>query len=128
MADDIMTADEILAYDDIPRELVAVPEWKGRKVWVHGLDGTGRDAFESEVSGGGAKGAVRNLANFRARLLVRCLRDAKGEQLFSPEQMAALGRKSGRALDRLADVALRLSGMDAKALEEAEGNSGGGPS
>jgi hypothetical protein len=51
-----------------------------------------------------------------------------GKRLFAPEQAAKLGAKAGKVLDRLADVALRLSGMTPAEVEAAEGNSESGQS
>jgi len=119
-----LTRESILGAEDLPREKVAAPEWGG-EVWVRTLTATERDAFEASVNPG--KGA-KNLANFRARLAVLCVVDERGERLFKDEDAAALGAKSGTALDRITDVALRLSGLSEAGQKEAEGNSAAVPS
>jgi hypothetical protein len=113
---------QILAADDLPREAVAVPEWGGVTVWVRTLTGTERDRFETQVAKdrqkpGGAGG------NFRSGLLVLALCDEQGARLFADGDAGALGKKSSKALDRLLEVAMRLSGIGAKQQEEAEKNS-----
>lgn len=125
--------DRILAAEDIPSEDVEVPEWD-LTVQVRGLSGVDRDAYEANMrgvkqAGAGAEADVR-LANFRAKLLVKTLFDpATGERIFDGARDAqALGGKSAKALERLFDITLRLSGMDAKAKESAEGNSETAPS
>lgn len=113
-----LSRDSILAADDLPREEVQVPEWAG-SVWVRTLTGTERDAFEAAVNPGGGK---KNLANFRARLAVLCVVDDKGERLFKDEDAAGLGQRNARALDRITDVALRLSGLSEAGQKDAEKN------
>ena len=66
---------EILDADDIQGEWVEVPEWTtetgASHVYVEGLTGLGRDAFErSIVSGSGADREV-NWLNMRAKLVQR---------------------------------------------------------
>lgn len=122
--------DLILAADDIPSEDVPVPEW-GVTVQVRGLSGADRDAYEARMaaarqSGGNLETAMRN---FRSRFLVKCLYDpSSGERVFADDDANRLGKKAGAVVDRLFDVARRLSGMDDGAVEAAEGNSDAAPS
>lgn len=119
--------DLILGEDDLPREKVAVPEWpKVREVRVRTISSAERDRLE-ETCQPATKGGPRNMANFRARLAVLCVCDEKGERIFKDEDAEALGRKSGAALDRIADVAIRLNRLQPDAVEQAEKNSGSGP-
>lgn len=126
-------AEQILAAQDIAYEAVDVPEW-GVKVYVKGLTGTERDAYEASLrqmrptlDGKGLE-PVLITDNMRAKMLVKCLVDEQGQRVFTDQQIAALGAKNGRVLDRLHDVAARLSGMDSAAVEDAEGNSDAAPS
>lgn len=127
----LLSRESILASEDLPRELLSVPEWGG-DVWVRTLTGAERDAFEASnvrVTGKGRNVKREpNVANFRARLAVLVCCDEQGKRLFADADAAALGRKSSAALDRIADVALRLNGMTEEAAEEAEGNSQSAPS
>ena len=121
---------QILAADDLPFEDHDVPEW-GVKVRVRGLTGTDRDAYEAKMVAmrQGGKDVELRLANFRARMVVKCLVDPEtDERIFEDNDAPALGRKSAAALDRLHDVAHRLSGMDERAAARAEGNSEADPS
>lgn len=121
----ILTADDIINAADVPRELVHVPEWGG-SVYVQGLTGTDRDAFEEsilqQVGKGKDKAFEVRMANMRAKLCVRCMTNDEGARLFTDEQAEALGRKSAAALDRVFEVAQRLSGIGSKDLEELAGN------
>jgi len=117
-----LSRDAILGADDIVTEPVEVPEWAG-KVLVRGLTGADRDAFEASIRRfrGGQVEVVQE--NARAKLVVRCLVDENGERLFADRDASLLGKKSAAVLDRLYDVAARLSGLSEEAREELEGNS-----
>jgi hypothetical protein len=115
--------DLILSSDDLPRERVAVPEWKCEHVWIRALSGTERDAYESSLVEFDERGKrVVNVDNGRARFLVKCIIDESGNRIFSDDDAPALGVKSGAVLDRLYDVARRLSKMRPADAEEAEKN------
>lgn len=115
--------EELLGLDDRKVAEVVVPEWGGRTVRVAAMSAADRDSWELEAylerKGGG------RAANVRARLVARCLVDEAGERVFADEDIAALGKKSAKALDRLFDVAQRLNGLSASEQEAIEGNSAG---
>jgi hypothetical protein len=83
---------------------------------VRGLTGTERDAFEQRCSD-------TSYANVRATLLAFSLVDEQGKRLFGLEDVGALGAKSAAPLDRLFDVARRLSGIGQREVKELVGNS-----
>lgn len=117
----------ILAAQDIEFEDVPVPEWGGT-VRIYGLTGTERDRFEAGVVEQRGARVRANLKNVRARLVAMAMRDEDGKRLFSDAEVAALGEKSAKVLDRLFDVAARLSRLSDEAVEELAGNSIGGQS
>lgn len=128
--DDILGADDILCADDVQIEPVTVPEWGGKTVLVRGLTGEERDAWEASLrqirpslSKKGEQEITVNQANARAKLLVKCIVNVEGKRLFTDQQAPALGKKNGRAIDRLYDVAARLSGLSEEEMEAVEGNS-----
>jgi hypothetical protein len=123
----MLTAEQILAADDIRPETVEVPEWGG-SVLVWPLTGAERDELELTTIEGKGRNAQVNLRNFRAKLVVRTVRDADGRRIFTDDQAAALGSKSAAALERIADVARRLSGLSEADVEELTGNSAPGQS
>jgi hypothetical protein len=116
-----LSRDDILKAEDSATEEVDVPEWGGT-VLVRGMTGRERDEFELSFRQRGRRGEVQsgmaNLSNVRAKLVARCCVDDDGNRLFTDADVAALGEKSGDALDRLNDVAARLSGMTAGDMEE----------
>lgn len=126
-----LTRDQILTADDIQREVVSTPEWGG-DVMVQGLNGTERDQFEAGVveqrAGKGNKARL-NLHNIRAKLVARTVVDPEtGQRLFSDADIVALGKKSAVALNRVFEVAQRLSGLKDEDIEELAKNSENGQS
>lgn len=120
----VLTREAILKAQDLPRELVHVPEWGG-EVYVRAMTGTERDAFEASmvVEGkNGLKGAHMKLENLRAKLAALTVCDADGQRLFSDKDVEALGQKSAAGLDRVFSVAQRLSGISQKDVEELTKN------
>lgn len=123
-----LTRDGILAADDVQKEKVPVPEW-GDEVIIRGLTGDELDAFQGSVRqfrptfDGKGMEAVLVQEGMRAKLLVKCLVDEAGERLFTDQDAPALGAKNGAVIDRLYDVAARLSGLSDEEKAELEGNS-----
>ena len=108
----------ILQAQDIKTEQVKVPEWNAT-VNVRGLTAGERDDFEASWFVMDASGEmVRSIANLRARLCVRSVVDENGNRLFTDADTEALGQKSGRAMDRIYEVASRLSGLSKKDVDE----------
>ena len=116
-----LTKEAILKADDLPTEVVTVAEWGG-DVLVRGLNGTERDEFEaSTIALRGPMGkqtAVPDTANIRAKLVARCIIEDDGTPMFTQQDVHALGLKSSAALDRVFEVASRLSGISKDDLEE----------
>ncbi len=123
----LLTKASILATEDLPRETVHVPEWGG-DVLVQGLTGAERDAFEASVMTGKGKDRDVNVKNLRAKLIAKSLVDEAGRPLFGEPDLAALGGKSAKALQRLFEVAQRLSGLTPQDVDELTKNSEGAQS
>lgn len=124
-----LNRDDILGVKDIEIEKVDVPEWHG-SVFVKGMSGTERDRFEASIVEQRGKNAKVSMLNIRAKLAAESICDEDGEKLFSVEDVVDLGKKSASALQRIFDVAQRLSGItddDVEELsEEMEANPSGG--
>jgi len=119
-----LSAEQILGADDLLREPVAVPEWGGT-VMVQGMNGTDRDRFEAQMLNEQMNGVAKDkaLANYRARLAAACLVSEDGKRLFrSDAEVKRLGEKSAQALNRVVEVASRLSGLTSEDVEELVGN------
>jgi hypothetical protein len=121
----LLTADAILAADDLTAEVVEVPEWGG-SVRVRVMTGDERQTFEEAMlAADEAEQTV--MPEFRSRLAALTIVDEEGERLFSDEQISQLGRKSAAALDRVCEVASRINGLRPEDIEELAGNSDAGP-
>lgn len=125
----LLTAEDILEAQDIQVEDVEVPEWGGH-VRVMSLTGTERDELEEASLRAKAKGKGRefNMRNFRARLVAASLVDGQNKKIFNMAQVERLGNKSSAALQRVFDVAMRLSGFSADDVDELVKNSESAPS
>jgi hypothetical protein len=113
----ILNRDQILSAPDIVKELVSVPEWGG-DVYVKGMTGAERDNYEASVVTIRGKHRDFNLSNIRAKLVSASVCDEKGARLFTDADVKALGSKSSAALQRVFEVAQRLSGLTDAAVEE----------
>jgi len=121
---DFLTKDQILMADDLASEEVEVPEWGG-KVLVQELSGTDANAYQmSLLTIKDGKVTGMNLDGAPVRLVAMSIVDPVTRlPMFTKDEVAKLGRKSARALDRLNEVAQRLSGVGDDAIKEAVGNS-----
>lgn len=113
----LLTRDAILGASDITSEEVHVPEWGGT-VRVRGLTASQRDKFEAESITSNGKDSRVNYANIRARLVALAIVDENDAPIFNAADVKALGEKSAQALDRIFDVARRLSGIGEQDVEE----------
>jgi hypothetical protein len=120
-----LTRDAILAAAALRTEEVDVPEWGG-VVLVRELRGRERDEWEASLAVQRGKQMVPDVANMRAKLVARCIVNGDLEPVFSQQDVAALGELSAAALDRVFEVASRLSGLSEADLEEMTGNFGTG--
>lgn len=116
-----LTRDQILAVQDCKIEEVVIPEWHDCIVRVKALSGALRDKIEASVVG--QSGTERNYVNLRARMVVHTVVDESGSLMFNEGDVKALGSKNACALDRIFDVAQRLSGMTKEDVEDLVGNS-----
>lgn len=117
----------ILGVSDIQTEEVHVPEWQ-TWVRVRGLTAAERDDFEQSCVVGKGKNKDVSVRDLRAKLVVRSLVDGDGARLFGDGDYLMLGQKSAAAVDRIYDVAARLSGISETDEEELLGNSTPGQS
>jgi hypothetical protein len=122
-----LNRDAILKAATLKTEDVSVPEWGG-SVLVRELRGRERDEWEGSLAVQRGKQMVPDTANMRAKLAARCIVDPDTlEPLFTQQDVNALGELSAAALDRVFDVASRLSGLAGGSVEEKAKNSGTAP-
>lgn len=116
----MLTRDEILQAQDLETEDVEVPEWGGT-VRVRELTGHERDQFEARVLDEDTP-RLEKLKNLRAWVLHFALVNGDGSRLFSKDDVDALAGKSAAILDRLFQVAQRLSKLTPEDVEALAGN------
>ena len=115
--------DAILKASALRTEEVRVPEWADPAsgsdvVLVRELRGRERDEWEASMAVQRGGQMVPDVANARAKLAAWTIVGEDGEPLFTQRDVAALGELSAAALDRVWDVAARLSGINKGALDE----------
>ena len=106
--------DQILAKQDIPSEMVDVPEW-GVKVEVRGMTGAERTRIMDKATQ--TAGDVNLQFVYPEIVIATAFDPESGEQVFKPNDRDALLAKSATALDRIAAVGMRLSGFTAESAD-----------
>ena len=108
-----LTAEQILAADDLGLKQFPVREWNG-DVFIRMMSVGERDAYERLWIGKRETG----VDNFRTEYLARVLCDEKGALLFTREQVSTLANKSGAVMGRLFDAALAHNNMTEADVEQ----------
>lgn len=102
--------EQIFAAQDIPSEMVEVPEWKST-IEVRGMSGADRTRI-IELAGIAATGGGLNLQVVYPEIVIATAHDPEtGEKVFEYDDRDALMSKSAIAVDRIALVGMKLSGF-----------------
>lgn len=114
-----LTAEEILASDDLGLLKITVREWKDSEgkpgvVFVRVMSVKERDSYERMWIGKKDTG----VENFRTQYLAKMLCNEKGELLFAPDMVEKLSQKSGAVMGRIFDKALAHNNMTEADVEE----------
>ena len=115
---DILTKADILKAVDNRTKKVDCPEWGG-SVLVSTMSGFARDQFEGSIVG---KGGGTNTTNIRAKLAVATVVDEQGNLIFNEKDIAALGKKSAVALDRIFSASQELNKITDDDVEDMAKN------
>jgi len=114
----MLLRDKILQVKDIQEETVDLTDIWGVKLLVRGL--TGRQRAKLLQNAVSTKGDV-DLERIYPELVIYSVYDPDtGEQVFKLADRDALADKSGAALERITQVAMRLSGLTPEAVKEAK--------
>ncbi len=106
-----------LAFED-----VAVPEWGGT-VRVREMTAAEREQFAQTYARRDKAAEEGREFSIQGALVAMCVVDANGARLFSDDEVAVLALKSGVAIDRIYDVAYKLSKIGSGATDEIAKNS-----
>jgi hypothetical protein len=107
----------ILDADDIQTEKVFIDQWK-IEVEVKGLMGIERAKMLNEM-----KGAIDFVKLYPQIVIATTYDPETGEKVFEAADIDVLNTKSGAALEQIAAVAMKLSGLQSGAVTAAEKNS-----
>jgi hypothetical protein len=101
--------DKILAAEDIPSETVQIPEWDV-ELLVKGMSAGERLSLMQNAYDQNTQQV--NMAIVYPDVVVACAHDPKsGEPVFTDADKSELMKKASAAIERLATVGLRLSGI-----------------
>lgn len=108
--------DRIIAVDDTQKEIVKIDEW-GVEVEIRGMSGAARASISQDAA---ENNGNINFLKMMPELVVQCCFDPEtGEQVFDSKDKELVMGKSGAALDRIVNIAMRLSGFGDKAIDDA---------
>lgn len=113
----VLTKDQIFAAEQAKRELVKVPEWGG-EVYVRTMTAGERGIFDTQVQ----DGKIQKV-KFREYLAAMTVVDDAGNLLFDKDELDKLSDLNAAALDRIADVAMRLNHMGKDDVDELKKSS-----
>lgn len=117
-----LTGADIRKKRDLVTEDVEIPEWDGW-VTVKALSAKERDDFENSVLVKRGKVKEFQNTNIRAKLAVRTTINPDGTRVWTDDDAEWLGDKNASAVNRIYNVAGRLSGITDADADELEGNS-----
>lgn len=107
--------DQILTADDIGRQTIQVEQW-GVELEVRTLSAVQRSRMLKTCSL--PDGSV-DLDRLYPMLIIATVFDPEtGDQVFTPDDMLALQEKSAASIESVAQKAMEMSGMTAKAVDD----------
>jgi len=107
-----------------PKEVVELPELgEGVSVIVTGMTAKERSEFDQQFVSRKGEPMKKRIAEGRERIVVACCRTEDGQRLFTQDDVVQLGKQSCSVIERIVNVAQRLSGMTKDELENAVKNS-----
>lgn len=108
--------EKVLNAQDVRRENVTVPEWDGAEFEVRGL---GMRTYNQLCASCNDAAGELVADRFYPALIIATTHDPEsGGKVFTEGDRDMLADKSGKALTRIVDVALRLCGADAGEVEK----------
>jgi hypothetical protein len=109
-----LTKAEILAADDLGLLEVPVKTWGG-SIYLRVMSVAERDAYENEW----VRSKQTGVDNFRTKFLQKVICDDKGELLFTtPEDIAALGKKSAKVMGLIWQKAMEHNALTEEDVQE----------
>ncbi len=107
--------DQIIAANDIKTELVEIPEWNVT-ILVKSMTGAERGQMLKGVTANGQIDISKTISD----VLIFTAHDPETEErIFTLADRDLLNEKSGSAIQRAAEVGMRLSGLMPESIDEA---------
>lgn len=110
--------DQVRESDDIESEQITVEQWNNVTLEVRSMTGRARARMFKGISNVDS-GEVDIEKMYPEIIVNTCYDPETGERVFSEEDVDWLNTKSSGALEKVARVGMRLSGMDRQAETEA---------
>lgn len=108
--------DRILNSNDEQTELVTVEQW-GVTILVKSMSGKARAGLMNQCLN--QKTGVMDMEKLYGLLVINTSYDPDtGQKVFEPADLDTLNGKNGAAMEKIAKVASRLSGMDDGAVDQ----------
>lgn len=117
--------DQILNAQDIPHETVTVGEWGDAVIEVRGMTAAERTRLMELAQGDDDKLNVKTI--YPQIVIATCFDPETDAQIFTDADEALLLQKAATALDKVAEVGMRLSGFTEKAVDKAGKDSSSTP-
>lgn len=121
----VLSKNDILGADDLPFQEIEVPEWGGT-IRLKTLMEDELGPYEEGLIDMAGESRRVVLKNMRAKLLVLAIVDEKGKRLFNDNEIAALAKKSAKAMDRVFTVAQKMNGLGKDYVDDMVKNLGTG--
>lgn len=120
---EFFTKEDLLAAavrPELPCEPVTITvNGRTANVYVQGMGGTERDAWEKSLVTGRGKRRDVDTTNVRAKLACRCLVDKpNGARLFTDDQAGLIGQLPAVVLNPIFEKAQRLCGVSDEDIDE----------
>lgn len=110
--------EQILNAKDIESETITIKQWKNAKIEVRGLNGQDRSKLLNDAID--QQSGKMNFEKLYPTLVIYTSYDPdSGERIFSEADRDFLNQKSGAALEQIANLALKLSGLQEGATNKA---------
>ncbi len=119
----LLSREQVFANTELQFQIVDVPEWKtetgASKIIVQELTSEARDLWETQTITRLEGNTLEvNMQNARAKLVQLSVIDhTDGLLLFSPDDVERLGRLSGAAMQRVFEVASKMSKLGKEDIE-----------
>lgn len=118
----MFTKEDIKAAKNLPERVDIEINGKKGFVYVRGMSGTERDAWEQESFEERRKSKNNSVKNYRSSLYVRTVCDETGQLMFAPADAAWVGELPCTVLEAVIEKGQRLSGITQADAEELAKN------